>query len=77
MYHQSEIMSYLGYSTLGGYNVFSRLPMMDGDGNTNLNTLANSPTPYDKFVADSQIGASDMNYVTGSGANDIITITRR
>lgn len=77
--HQSELMSYLGYATQGGFNVFSRYPMMDGDGNTDANVLASNPggilTMYDQFITDPSIGPSNINYVTGTGTNDIITIT--
>ncbi|MEA2709543.1 MAG: hypothetical protein QOF78_2144, partial [Phycisphaerales bacterium] len=74
--HQSELMSYLGYSTQGGFNVFSRYPTMDGDGNTDANDLANSPTDYDHFISDPNIGPSSINYITGTGTNDIITVTK-
>lgn len=74
MLHQSEVMSYLGYNSQGGFNVFSRFPVMDGDGSQD--TLANAPTPYDDLVDDPNIGPSGIEYVTGSGANDIITITK-
>lgn len=74
--HQSEIMSYLGYNSQGGFNVFSRFPVMDGDGNTNANDLANDPTPYGDLVDDPNIGPSGIEYVTGTGAHDIITITK-
>lgn len=76
MLHQSEIMSYLGYNSQGGFNFFSRFPVMDGDGNSDQNDLANSPTPYGDMVDDPNIGASGIEYVTGSGAHDIITITK-
>jgi|GEM_PF-2848866 len=69
----SDLMSYLAYN---GFDVFSRVPVMKGDGNTNSNTLVNTPTPYDHLVADANVGASNMEYVTGTGANDIITITK-
>lgn len=76
MLHQSEIMSYLGYNSQGGFNFFSRFPVMDGDGNGDQDTLANAPTPYGDLVDDPNIGPSGIEYVTGSGANDIITITK-
>jgi len=74
--HQSELMSYLGYNSQGGFNFFSRFPVMDGDGNTDVNDLANEPTPYGDLVDDPNIGPSGIEYVTGTGAHDIITITK-
>jgi hypothetical protein len=76
MLHQSELMSYLGYNSQGGFNFFSRFPTMDGDGNTDANSLGDAPTPYDDLIDDPQIGPSGIEYVTGTGAHDIITITK-
>ena len=78
---QSDLMSYLGYTTIDAQsNFFSRYPMVRGDGNTNNNVLASSPTPYDQLRNDPNIGPStqvgNVNYVTGTGQNDIITITK-
>ncbi len=71
-------MSYLGYRTLGGFNVFSRFPMMAGDGNTNANTLSATPSPYEAMANDTtHIGPNPARtYLTGTGDNDIITVTR-
>jgi hypothetical protein len=74
--HQSEVMSYLGYVTQGGFNVFSRYPMMRGDGNTNANTLSASPSPYEAMANDPNIGVGSTTYVTGTGQYDSITVTR-
>lgn len=71
--HSSEIMSYLGYD---GLDFFTRFPMMRGDGNTNASILSNAPTPFDQMANDPNIGASTFEYVTGTGANNIITITK-
>jgi hypothetical protein len=82
---QSDLMSYLGYSSvgvnpLGESSFFSRYPMVRGDGNLNNNDLASAPTPYDQLRNDPSIGPSNflgnVNYVTGTGQNDIITIMR-
>ena len=74
--HQSELMSYLGYNTQGGFNFFSRFPVTEGDGNTDPDDLVDEPTPYDNLAQDPNIGPSGIEYVTGTGAHDIITITR-
>jgi hypothetical protein len=76
---QSDMMSYLAYTTFGGFDVFSRYPMVKGDGNTSNDTLAagsGAPTEFDQMRADPNIGPSNMEYVTGTGQNDIITITK-
>jgi hypothetical protein len=80
-YSSYETMSYLSFS---GFSTFSRLPMVadtkfDGTNypdNTDTTFLTASPTPYDHMIADPGVGASNEEYVTGSGANDIITITK-
>ena len=77
--HQSDLMSYSGYDTFGGYDFFTRYPLVKGDGNTDKDTLAatgGALTAYDQLADDSNIGPSDIEYVTGTGANDIITITK-
>ena len=73
LYHGSELMSYLAYT---GYDFYSRMPTMSGGGNTDPDTLNITPTPYDHLAADPQIGAAALSYVTGTGAHDIITITK-
>jgi hypothetical protein len=75
--HQSEVMSYLGYANFGGHNVISRYPMMRGDGNTNANLLASTGSPFEQLMNDPNIGPNpNLNYVTGTGANDTIVITK-
>lgn len=75
--HQSEIMSYLGYESLGGLSFFTKYPQMRGDGNTNANTLSSTPSPFEQMQNDVNIGPNpSLNYVTGTGENDQITITK-
>ena len=79
----SEIMSYLGGS---GFNFFSRYPIVRGNNNTNNNEdlMATSPpapagnrTPYDQWINTPSIGQNtDFHYITGTGANEVITITK-
>lgn len=78
---QSEIMS---YRSGNGYNFFSRYPMVRGNNNTNNNEdlMATSPpapaanrTPYDQWINTASIGQNlAYHYITGTGADDIITI---
>ncbi|WP_197491123.1 hypothetical protein [Planctomyces sp. SH-PL62] len=74
LYSKSEVMSYL--RNREDSNVISRLPMIRGDGNTDPAVLNTTPNPYDHLAADPEVGASAMEYVTGSAAHDIITITK-
>lgn len=80
--HESDIMSYLAGGTfvggtLDGYTMFTRYPMVLGDGNISNNVRSANPTPFDQLANDPQIGAAaGTTYITGTGANDIITITR-
>jgi hypothetical protein len=76
--HQSDMMSYLAYTTFGGLDFFTRYPMVRGDGNTDNDVLGafSASTPYDQMRVDPNIGPSSMEYVTGTGQNDIITITK-
>src|SRR5262245_16215201 len=79
----SEIMSYLGGN---GFNFFSRYPMVRGNNNTSNNDdlQASSPpapagnrTPYDQWINTGSIGQNNaFHYITGTGANDIITVTK-
>lgn len=73
----NEIMA---YRDIPGYAMFSRFPTVRGDGNTNVNTLSTgnvANTIYDQFAKDPQIGPNpNLEYVTGTGANDVITITK-
>ena len=75
--HESDIMSYLAGGTFGGFSMFTRYPMVMGDGNTSNNVLSATPTPFDQMANDANIGAvPGTTYITGTGANDIITVTR-
>jgi hypothetical protein len=74
--YESDIMSYLAGGNFGAYSMFTRYPLAIGDGNLNPNLLSAFPTPYDQMANDSQIGASNVGYITGTGAYDIITVTR-
>lgn len=80
---QSEIMSYNrapSGSTSDAMTMFSRFPTILGDGNTNPDQLSvNAPNKgtYDQLLNDPEVGGnSSLNYVSGTGANDIITITK-
>jgi hypothetical protein len=75
---QSDMMSYLAYDTFGGFDFFSRYPMVRGDGNTSNNVLSafSAQTPFDQMRSDPNIGPSNVEYVTGTGQNDVITITK-
>ncbi|HSB86970.1 MAG TPA: LEPR-XLL domain-containing protein, partial [Ilumatobacteraceae bacterium] len=77
--HQSDIMSYLGYTNFGGFNFITRYPMVEGNGNTdndNLSAVGGALTPYDQLANDPNVGRSAFEYVTGTGQNDLITITK-
>lgn len=76
---QSDMMSYLAYNTFGGFDFFTRYPMVQGNGNTSndlLSAAGGALTPFDQLRIDPNIGPSNMEYVTGTGENDIITITK-
>jgi hypothetical protein len=81
--HSSEVMSYLS----DGDIFFSRFPMVRGDDNTdgaspplNNNDLAarqGQRTPFDQLRVDPNVGENpNLHYISGTGAFDIITITR-
>lgn len=88
LYHQAEIMSYRNTNNTTSSIAFTRLPMTRGDNNTptdnvdpvNFDDLAarnGQVTLYDQLRFDPNVGANpDFNFVSGSGLNDIITITR-
>ena len=85
MYQNSELMSYLTpFNYLGDFGAasafFSRTPTIQGDGNRSYDVLegANGTNgPINQFFADPDVGANpNLEYVTGSGANDLITITK-
>lgn len=72
--HDSDIMSYRGYDV---DTFFTRFPLTLGNGNLDVNTLSASPTPFDQFANDANVGANPaFNYITGTGDNDIITVTK-
>jgi fibronectin-binding autotransporter adhesin len=78
----SEVMSYnrafVGSQDL--MTMFSRFPTILGDGNNDPNTLSvNAPNKgtYEQLLNDPEVGGnSTLNYVSGTGANDIITISK-
>lgn len=81
--HRSEIMSYLPTRV---YQMFSRWPTMAAENaaftayNTDPNflsiTVAGALTPYDQFRIDPYIGLrTNYEYVTGTGAHDVIFIS--
>lgn len=78
----TDIMSYFNdpFITTASYGFFSHYPMVAGDGNSDpdfLNSARGHNTPYDQFVNDPQLGKNaDLEYVTGTGQNDIITLTK-
>jgi len=84
--HQSEIMSYLNTNTTTSSIAFSRYPVIRGDGNSPGGALVNyndlearggAMTPFDQLAADPNVGANPLfTFVSGTGANDIITITK-
>lgn len=74
---ESEVMCDGGGSNndLRNASFFSRFPLMRGDGNMNVDLRTNS---YEQLVNDADIGRADsgVEFVTGTGVNDRITITR-
>lgn len=81
LYHDFDTMSYLAFS---GVSAFSRVPttadkVLDGGNwvpNLDPNVLNTTPNPYEHFKADPNVGASQVEYVTGTGAHDVITIAK-
>lgn len=82
LYHRFDTMSYLSFSGLSG---FSRVPitadkvLSGGNWVANLDpaVLNTTPTPYDHFKADPHVGInSSIEYITGTGAHDIITAAK-
>ena len=78
---QSDLMSYLAYRRNGGFDFFTRYPMVKGDGNLSNSVLSaggGNLTPFDQLAHDPNIGESPTwEYVTGTGANDIIRVTKK
>ncbi|MEQ1859298.1 MAG: FG-GAP-like repeat-containing protein [Chthoniobacteraceae bacterium] len=88
LFHQAEIMSYDNTNSNTSSIAFTRYPMIRGDGNTptsgadplNYNDLAarnGQVTLFDQMRLDANVGANpDFSFVSGTGAHDIITITK-
>jgi hypothetical protein len=87
LFHQAEIMSYLNTNVTTS-SMFTRYPMIRGNNNSpaantdpvNYNDLAaraGQTTLFDQLRADGNVGANpNFTFVSGTGANDIITIAR-
>jgi hypothetical protein len=79
---QSEVMSYNRFNngSSDAMTMFSRFPTILGDGNGNPDTLSvNAPNKgtYEQFLNDPEVGGNPtLNFVSGTGANDIITISK-
>lgn len=88
---RSDIQSYLGYTTFGGLNFFTRYPLprggRDANGTANSdNDLAaaivppaptNRPTQFDQLANTASIGPNaDYEFVSGTGQNDVIAIRK-
>lgn len=73
----SDVMNQGSFANLDLYNValFSRFPLMEGDGNADTTITRNA---FDQLANDPDIGLRPNSpaYVTGTGAFDRITITR-
>ncbi len=87
LFHQAEIMSYRNTNNTTSSVAFTRYPMIRGDGNSpssgilgNYNSIAarmGTTTLYDQAANDANIGPNpNWSFVSGTGAHDIITITR-
>ena len=85
--HLSEVMSYLNVNDTTSSIAFSRFPMIRGDGNSPGSSLVSyddlqarggsNKTPFDQLANDPNVGPSPLyTFVSGTGANDIITITK-
>ncbi len=76
---RSEVMSYMASSNETSI-FFSRYPMVRGDGNTSNNDLLarrGQQTPFDQLRVDPNVGQRrNQHYISGTGANDIIRITK-
>ncbi len=86
LFHQAEIMSYRNTNNTTSSIAFTRYPMIQGDSNSpggpvlNYNSLAartGDSTLYDQLRTDANVGANpNYTFVSGTGAHDIITITK-
>ncbi len=75
----SELMSYSQIKFDKTFAKFMRYPTTLGEDNKNYNALSTAaPTksPVEQFLVDAEIGRGTVEYVTGTGANDIITLVR-
>lgn len=87
LFHQAEIMSYRNTNNTTS-SMFTRFPMIRGDGNSpamganpvDYNDLAartGDVTIYDQLRTDANVLANpNFTFVSGTGAHDIITITK-
>ncbi|GIW98626.1 MAG: hypothetical protein KatS3mg111_1959 [Pirellulaceae bacterium] len=86
LFHQLEIMSYQNTNDTSS-SAFTRFPMIRGDDNSpssgnlvDYNDLAarnGQTTIYDQLAADPNVGPNpNFTFITGTGAHDIITISR-
>ncbi len=86
LFHQAEIMSYRNTNNTTS-STFTRYPMIRGDGNSpdtgvlgDYNDLAarnGQVTLHDQLRLDANVLANpDFTFVSGTGAHDIITITK-
>jgi len=86
LFHQAEIMSYRNTNATTSSIAFTRYPMIRGDSNSpggpvlNYNSLAartGDSTLYDQLRTDANVGVNpNLSFVSGTGAHDIITITK-
>lgn len=87
LFHQAETMSYRNTNNTPSSISFTRYPMIRGDGNTpggdvlnDYNDLAartGDSTLHDQARTDANVGGNpNFNFVSGTGAHDIITIRR-
>ncbi len=85
LFHQLEIMSYRNTNNTTS-STFARFPMVRGDANSpggpvvDYNSLAartGDSTTYDQLRTDANLGQNpSYTFVSGTGAHDIITITK-
>lgn len=87
LFHQADIMSYRNTNNTTSSIAFTRFPMIRGDGNSppsgnivNYDDIAprnGTLTNYDQLRLDANVGQNpNFDFVSGTGAHDIITITR-
>jgi hypothetical protein len=75
----SELMSYSQIANDSTFANFMRYPTILGDDNKSYNALsaaAFARSPAEQFLLDPNIGPSSVEYVTGTGASDIIFVER-